>query len=117
MLALLQPSTLMTKTLLFCLLLLSTLQDSRASYMITDGRSLVDGLDIFVESQAGTRRVTWEETVRGTMAASYAQAFASACVVWQMKFPKEAPFNLPSSLMADQFVKVAHKYLKEHPDR
>jgi len=83
---------------------------------ITDGRSLADGLDLFEKSQAGTS-VTWPEAAKATMAASYAQAFASACVVWQTKFPGQAPFNLPAGLTPEQFVKVAHKYLNEHPNR
>src|SRR5437899_12925203 len=74
-----QPSTPMTKALVFCLLALSPLQAAGPSYMITDGQSLKDGLDIHEEFQAGTRKGTWEETVRGTEAATYTQAFASAC--------------------------------------
>jgi hypothetical protein len=86
--------------------------------MITDGQSLKDGLDIHEEFLAGTRKVTWEETVRGTEAATYTQAFAEACYLWQMKFPNQAPFRLPSDqLIAEEFAKIVHKYLKDHPDR
>ena len=106
----------MMKALVFYLLVLSATTAASATYMITDGRSLAEGLDMFEKSQTGTS-VTWPETVKATMAASYAQAFASACVVWETKFPAQTPFNLPAGLTPEQFVKLVQKYLKEHPDR
>src|SRR5438105_15781335 len=115
MLALTQRSTLIMRGLVFCLLLSVTVQGADQTYIISDGQSLKDGLDIFEEFQGGTRRVTWEETVRASTAVTYAQAFAKACYLWQHETPNQAPFHLPSPLMADQFAKIAQKYLKEHP--
>jgi Rap1a immunity proteins len=106
----------MMKALAFALLLSTSASLLAGTGVITDGQSLADGLELYERSQAGTS-VTWPEAAKATMSASYAQAFASACVVWQTKFPHEAPFRLPSGLTPEQFVKIAHKYLKDHPDR
>ena len=108
----------MKTAITLCLLAWVSLQAAEPSYTITDGKSLKDGLDIYLEFRAGTRRVTWEETVRATEAATYLQAFAEACYMWQMKSPDEAPFSLPSDLLIfQQFAKIVHKYLSDHPDR
>jgi len=105
------------KPLLLALLLASTAH-AQQSYVITDGKSLKDGLDIYLQFRAGTRRVTWEETVRGTEAATYTQPFAEACYMWQMKTPETTPFRVPSDqLIAEKFAKIVHKYLSEHSDR
>jgi Rap1a immunity proteins len=50
-------------------------------------------------------------------AASYAQGFASACLVWQAKLGSKAPFDLPYGLTPARFVAIVQKYLREHQDR
>ncbi len=91
---------------------------AQQTYIITDAKSLKEGLDIYLEFRAGTRRVTWEEAVRATEAATYTQAFAEACYMWQQKSPEKAPFKLPSDqLIAEQFAKIVHKYLSDHSNR
>jgi hypothetical protein len=102
--------------LLFCFCFAGAVH-AQQTYIITDGKSLKEGLDIYVEFRAGTRRVTWEEAVRATEAATYTQAFAKGCYMWQQKAPEKAPFTLPHELIAEQFAKVVHKYLSDHPDK
>ncbi|HWY52592.1 MAG TPA: Rap1a/Tai family immunity protein [Chthoniobacterales bacterium] len=105
------------KALFFALLVAST-AEAQQSYVITDGKSLKDGLDIYLEFRAGTRRVTWEETMRAAEAATYTQAYAEACYAWQSTAPDKAPFRLPPErLNAEEFVKVVQKYLNDHSER
>jgi len=107
----------LTRALLVGLVFAATVQ-AQQTYVIRDAKSLKEGLDIYLQFRAGTRAITWEETLRATEAAAYTQAFAEACYMWQMKSPEKAPFRLPSDpWMAADITKIVHKYLSEHSDR
>jgi hypothetical protein len=88
-------SKLIMMILLFCSCLAAV--HAQQTYVVTDGKSLKEGLDIYLEFRAGTRRVTWEETIRATEAATYAQAFGEACYAWQSTSPEKTPFRLPQT--------------------
>ena len=104
------------KILVICLLVLLSSTTRGATGVVTDGKSLLYGLDLCQRGVAGDS-LDCEETVIATSAASFTQSFAAACHVWETKFPNQCPFNLPSTLMATEFIKIAHNFLREHPDR
>jgi hypothetical protein len=107
------------RALLFCLLLfLSTAVQAAGPpyWVVADGQSLKDGLDIFDEMGTRTRQLTTEEFVRSAIAANYVAAFVSACYIWQTELPNQAPFELPPHLNAEESAKVVLRYLKSHPD-
>lgn len=106
----------MTKVLIFCLLLGTVYAEASVPYIVTDGQSLANGLNLYEKSKTATSMAV-EDVVTGVMAAAYTQAFVSSCYVWVKKFPKDAPFTLPLHLTAEDSIKIARKYLGEHPDR
>jgi hypothetical protein len=106
----------MTKALVFCLLLVTVAAEASDPHIVTNGQSLATGLDLYEKSKTATS-IALEDVVTGVMAAAYTQAFVSSCYVWMEKFPKDAPFSLPLHLTTEDSIKIARKYLAEHPDR
>jgi hypothetical protein len=105
------------KTIVLLLLLSATVYGAGQQSVISDSQILKDGLDIFDESASGARQFTCDEAVKAATAATYTQAFGSACVVWQEKFPGQAPFHLPLPMKPIQFLYVVHQYMKDHPEK
>jgi uncharacterized protein involved in tolerance to divalent cations len=106
----------MKNALIFCLLLVTVARASDSPSIVTDGQSLGNGLQLYQKSKTASS-MALEDVVTGVMAAAYTQAFVSSCYVWEEKFPKQAPFNLPLHVTTEDSIKIAQKYLAEHPDR
>jgi hypothetical protein len=106
----------MKKAFIFCLLFVTVAKGSDSPSIMTDGQSLANGLQLYQKSKSSSS-MALEDVVTGVMAATYTQAFVSSCYVWEQKFPKQTPFNLPLHLNTEDSIKMAQKYLAEHPDK
>ena len=106
------------KVLLLCLLMTVPLYADEKSIVIDDGASLMHGLDVYFDVRNGAPEPSHGEALRAVEAATYTQAFLAASYISEGTCPDKAPFRLPPhGVNAEEFAKVVHKYLSDHPER